>query len=170
MAVADKVGNARVRATGTVGGNLCFAEPRSDLTTVLVALRATVLLAGPGGEREIALDEFLVDAFETALGPNELMVSVSLPFQPDGARYWKLQSFERPTLGVATVVSSAAWEITIGAATARPVRAIVPVGDEAALGDLVDGVELEGGLSGSSEYVREVLRGYLVRTLVEGAS
>ena len=37
---ASRVGNARVRSTGTVGGNLCFAEPRSDLGCVLLALGA----------------------------------------------------------------------------------------------------------------------------------
>ena len=40
-AAASRVGNARVRSTGTVGGNLCFAEPRSDLGCVLLALGAS---------------------------------------------------------------------------------------------------------------------------------
>ena len=46
-AAASRVGNARVRSTGTVGGNLCFAEPRSDLGCVLVALGA--VRGGPLG-------------------------------------------------------------------------------------------------------------------------
>ena len=45
---ASRVGNARVRSTGTVGGNLCFAEPRSDLGCVLMALGATAEVRSAG--------------------------------------------------------------------------------------------------------------------------
>jgi carbon-monoxide dehydrogenase medium subunit len=43
--VEGGVGNARVRAQGSIGGNLCFAEPKSDVATALVAYGAEVTLA-----------------------------------------------------------------------------------------------------------------------------
>ena len=49
--VLRRVGNARVRAQGTLGGNLCFAEPRSDVSTALVALGASVVLRSTRGVR-----------------------------------------------------------------------------------------------------------------------
>src|SRR5919198_6773178 len=66
------VANPRVRATGTLGGNLCFAEPHSDPATLLLCLDARLELVGPDGERELPIDEFLVGAYEVALAPGEL--------------------------------------------------------------------------------------------------
>ena len=59
--VANDVGNIRVRCTGTLGGNLAFAEPRSDVATVLLALGAGVRLAGVDGEREVPMREFVLE-------------------------------------------------------------------------------------------------------------
>src|SRR5258708_6681902 len=57
--VEGGVGNARVRAQGSIGGNLCFAEPKSDVATALVAYGAVVTLAGPDGRRTVPVEEFV---------------------------------------------------------------------------------------------------------------
>ena len=162
---ASRVGNARVRSTGTVGGNLCFAEPRSDLGCVLVALGATAEVRSAGGTRTIGIDELIVGAFETSLAENEILVSVTVPFEPPGMSYWKLQSYERPTLGVALVVAEAQWEVTVGAATERPTRIVVAAGDTAGLAAFVDGLDLSDDMTGPPAYKRSVLQAHLERTL-----
>src|SRR5689334_22174683 len=68
--IADPV----VRNRGTVGGSLCQADPAEDLTTVCAVLGATVLARGPGGEREIDIDDFLLGPYETALAHNEMVI------------------------------------------------------------------------------------------------
>ena len=165
---AGRVGNARVRATGTIGGNLCFAEPRSDLACVLTALRATaqVRSAGRGG-RTLAIDDLVVGAFETSLADDEILVSVIVPFQPAGMSYWKLQSYERPTLGVAVVAAEDRWEITVGAAVERPVRAVLAAGDSVGLDAFADGLNIVTDLCGPAEYKRSVLRERLRAVLEE---
>lgn len=164
-AAASRVGNARVRSTGTVGGNLCFAEPRSDLGCVLLALGATGEVRSAGGARFLRIDELIVGAFETSLTENEILVSVTVPFEPPGMSYWKLQSYERPTLGVALVVTAEQWEVTVGAATERPTRAVLAAGDTAGLADFVDGLELSDDMTGPPDYKRSVLRAHLERAL-----
>ena len=164
-AAASRVGNARVRSTGTVGGNLCFAEPRSDLGCVLVALGATAEVRSAGGTRTLSVDELIVGAFETSLEPDELLTTITVPFEPSGTSYWKLQSYERPTLGVALVVTEAHWEITVGAATERPTRAVLAAGDTVGLVAFVDGLELSDDMTGPPDYKRSVLRAHLQRTL-----
>ncbi|MYB28813.1 MAG: hypothetical protein F4X38_06710 [Acidimicrobiaceae bacterium] len=164
-AAASRVGNARVRSTGTVGGNLCFAEPRSDLGCVLVALGATAEARSSRGARTLLIDELIVGAFETSLAEGEILVSVTVPFEPAGMSYWKLQSYERPTLGVALVASDAQWEVTVGAATERPTRVVLAAGDTAGLVAFVDGLELSDDMTGPPAYKRSVLRTYLQRTL-----
>ena len=162
---ASRVGNARVRSTGTVGGNLCFAEPRSDLGCVLLALGATAEVRSASGARTLGIDELILGAFETSLAENEVLVSVTVPFEPPGMSYWKLQSYERPTLGVALVVSDSQWEVTVGAATERPTRAVLAAGDIAGLADFVGGLELSDDMTGPPDYKRSVLRAHLQRSL-----
>src|SRR4029450_12622961 len=58
--VARHVANVRVRSVGTVGGNLAFADPHSDLATAFLLFDATVRLATRAGERELALRDFRV--------------------------------------------------------------------------------------------------------------
>ena len=164
-AAASRVGNARVRSTGTVGGNLCFAEPRSDLGCVLLALGAMAEVRSAGGARTISIDELIVGAFETSLAENEILTTVTVPFEPPGMSYRKLQSYERPTLGVALVVTEDRWEVTVGAATERPTRIVLAAGDTVGLAAFVDGLELSDDMTGPPAYKRSVLRAHLERTL-----
>ena len=57
--VAAHVANVRVRNVGTVGGNLAFADPHSDLATLFLTLDAVVELVSPRGRREVPLVEFV---------------------------------------------------------------------------------------------------------------
>lgn len=75
--IADPV----VRNRGTVGGSLCQADPAEDLTTVCAVLGAVCLARGPGGEREIGIDEFLLGPYETALAHNEMLIEVRIPLR-----------------------------------------------------------------------------------------
>ena len=164
-AAASRVGNARVRSTGTVGGNLCFAEPRSDLGCVLASLGATAEARSLRGARTLGIDELIVGAFETSLDEDEILTTITAPFESPGMSYWKLQSYERPTLGVALVVTPGRWEITVGAATERPTRTVLAAGDTAGLGAFIDGLELSDDMTGPPAYKRSVLRAHLQRTL-----
>lgn len=68
-----------VRNWGTVGGNLCSADPASDLAPTLIALGAEVTLAGPETKRVVALDKFFVDSFETVIQPDEILTEIHVP-------------------------------------------------------------------------------------------
>lgn len=78
--VTSGIGNIRVRCTGTIGGNLAFAEPRSDLATVLLALHARVRLRSAEGSRELSMVEFMLGAYENDLREGELIVEVVVPY------------------------------------------------------------------------------------------
>ncbi|MGV9821673.1 FAD binding domain-containing protein [Nocardia xishanensis] len=75
--IADPV----VRNRGTIGGSLCQADPAEDLTTVCTVLGATCLVRGPSGDREIAMDDFLVSPYETAMARNELLIEIRIPLR-----------------------------------------------------------------------------------------
>jgi carbon-monoxide dehydrogenase medium subunit len=87
--VADPI----VRNFATIGGNVAHADPANDHPATMLALRAEVVAEGPGGRREIPIDDFLVDTFETALTPDEVLVEIRVP-QPlphTGSAYIKLE-------------------------------------------------------------------------------
>jgi carbon-monoxide dehydrogenase medium subunit len=105
--VERSVANVRVKNVGTIGGNLCFAEPHADPGTLFLVCGATLTLAGASGTREVPVEEFFRDAYETSRAPEEILTEVRLPvFGPHtrGA-YLKFGFHERPTLGVALALT-----------------------------------------------------------------
>jgi aerobic carbon-monoxide dehydrogenase medium subunit len=102
----SQVANVRVRNQGTLGGNLCFNDPHSDPGTVLLIHNASVTLGSQRGERQLQLDDFFLDVYETALEPDEIMLDIQIPPLPRGMRsaYLRLHRFQRPTLGVAAAL------------------------------------------------------------------
>jgi aerobic carbon-monoxide dehydrogenase medium subunit len=101
------VANVRVRNQGTLGGNLCFGEPHADPGTLLAAWDAEVELADPLGGRRLAITDFLLDEFTTALEDGEIMTAVLVPPPPARAfsAYLRFGFLERPSLGVAARIA-----------------------------------------------------------------
>jgi carbon-monoxide dehydrogenase medium subunit len=155
------VANVRVRAAGTLAGNLAFAEPHADPPALLIALGARVVLASASGRRELALEDFIAGPYETELADDELIEAVIVPV-PDAdvrAAYRKFQVLERPAVGVAAV-----GRVRDGV-DERPVR--IPADDldtlAVAAAEAVDPVD---DLSGSAEYKRH-LTGVLAQRAVQ---
>ena len=128
-----RVANVRVRNVATVGGVLAEADYASDPPAVLLALDATVHAVGRDGPRDIAMADFVLGFYETALQPGEIVTGVSVPRVPPGAgatyeKYVTRSSEDRPCIGVAAIVrldaagSCAEVRVAIGAATETPTR------------------------------------------------
>ena len=100
------VADPQIRHRGTLGGNLAHADPAGDLSAPVLALEATLTVAGPSGRRSIPAAEFFVDYFTTALQPDEILTEVRMPKHTDwAARYEKLHRVAQ------------AWSIVAVAAT-----------------------------------------------------
>ena len=107
---AGQIGDPAVRNRGTIGGNIAHADPASDLPTVLQALGATLDIAGPHGERPVAIDGFFQGVMTTALGADDLLTAIRIPTagQAQGSAYVK---FPHPAsryavIGVAASLTS----------------------------------------------------------------
>jgi carbon-monoxide dehydrogenase medium subunit len=77
-------GSAQIQIMGTIGGNLCNGSPASDSVPALVALDAQLVLVGPGGERTVPVEEFLIGPGKTAIQKGELLASIRLPHPQPG--------------------------------------------------------------------------------------
>jgi len=73
------VAHPAIRNRGTIGGSLAHADPASELPACMLALGATIVVRGSGGERRIAAEEFFIGIYETALSSQELLVAIELP-------------------------------------------------------------------------------------------
>jgi len=126
-ATAADVGDPQVRHMGTIGGSCAHADPASDLPTVLLALDATFVARGPGGERMIPASGFFRGLFETDLAPDEVLTQIRVP--RTGSRGWSYLKFHRRAQDWALVGVAALAPDREGPAVAltnladRPIRA-----------------------------------------------
>jgi carbon-monoxide dehydrogenase medium subunit len=105
---ASTVADPAVRHRGTLGGALAHADPAGDLPAVALALDATLIATGPGGEREIAAADFFVDYLTTSLSADEILTAIRIPKLGQGWGY-RYEKFHRTaqswaTVGVAALV------------------------------------------------------------------
>lgn len=81
------VAHPAIRNRGTIGGSVALADPAAELPACLLALRAEIAIAGPGGRRRVPADEFFRGLFETALGPRDVLTGIDFPAAGPGARF-----------------------------------------------------------------------------------
>lgn len=171
----SNVANVRVRAAGTLAGNIAFAEPHADPPTLLVALGARVVLEGAKGPRSLALADFITGMYETAIAADEIIVAVEIPIPARDVRiaYVKFQILERPSVGVAAVAMLrdgrfvGAPKVVVGAVDemARAVDTAQLAGADARAADTREAlaeaarasVEPIPDLAGSAEYKRHLV-------------
>jgi carbon-monoxide dehydrogenase medium subunit len=106
-AMERQVGNVRVRNVGTIGGNLCFADPHSDPATYLIAAGGSLTARGVDATRRISVQEFTRGPYETALARAELLVCIHVPPLPARSAlvHRKVAFHERPAVTVATNIT-----------------------------------------------------------------
>jgi aerobic carbon-monoxide dehydrogenase medium subunit len=106
---APLISDPIVRNLGTVGGSLAHADPQGDWGSVMLAMRAEILVRSPGGTRTIPIDEFFHGPFTTSLEPTEILAGVRIPDPGTraGGTYLKLERKvgDFATAGVAVHVS-----------------------------------------------------------------
>jgi len=107
---AAGIADVQVRNQGTIGGSLAEADPSGDWGATLLALETSLQCAGPQGERSIKLEEFIKDAYTTALAHDELVreIIVKKPPRNSGGAYL---AFKRSAPVYATV--SAGVQVTL---------------------------------------------------------
>lgn len=107
--VTKLIADPQVRNMGTLGGNLAHGDAANDHPAVMLALRATIVATGPGGERTIPIDEFFFGFYQTALQPSEILTAIEFPVPPKGtgSAYHKLERKvgDYATAGVAVQIT-----------------------------------------------------------------
>jgi aerobic carbon-monoxide dehydrogenase medium subunit len=102
-----RVATVRIRNMATVGGTLAHADPNQDPPVTLLALGARVQIRRAGADRELPVEGFFRDYYETALEPGELVVGVTVPLLPAAAGASFVKFLPRSADDYATVAAAA---------------------------------------------------------------
>jgi carbon-monoxide dehydrogenase medium subunit len=182
---ARVIADPLVRNLATVGGNLAHADPANDHPATMLAYGAEIVAVGPGGQREIPVDEFFVDLFENSLADNEILTEIRIanPGANSGGAYVKVERKVGDYAVAAAAVqlsldgdSCTSARIGLTNVSYKPIRA---TGAEAALiGQIVNDETVRaagaaaaaecdptGDLRGSAEYKRDRVRVVTMRAI-----
>jgi aerobic carbon-monoxide dehydrogenase medium subunit len=128
-----RVATVRIRHMATVGGALAHADPNQDPPVTLLALGARVHVRGAGGQRELAIDEFFRDYYESALEPGEIVTGVTVPAPAAGSgaafvKFLPRTADDYATVAVTAIVSldgdrCGQARIALGSVGVTPLRA-----------------------------------------------
>jgi aerobic carbon-monoxide dehydrogenase medium subunit len=133
--VAGAIAYRAVRNRGTIGGSLSHADPAADWISALAALGAKVTLRSLAGARDLAIEDFIIGALESALQPGEIVEAVRVPAMTPSAQWGyvkacrKTGEFAHAIAAVLIDPESASARAVIGAVEAPP----IVLGDAAAL-------------------------------------
>jgi aerobic carbon-monoxide dehydrogenase medium subunit len=124
--VASLIAYRAVRNRGTIGGSLSLADPSADWITVVMALGASFIIRGPGGEREVAAADMFLGPYTTALADHDILVGIRIPKLSARARwgYYKIvrKAGEYPTSTTSVVIDREreTCKIVLGAVNRGP--------------------------------------------------
>jgi len=92
--MASEIACWRIKNRGTIGGNICLADPQGDPPAAVIALRATLRIRGAGDHRDIPATEFFQGLYTTAVGDDHLLQEIRIPplAANDGAAFGKFSA------------------------------------------------------------------------------
>ena len=146
---AGQLGSMAIRNVGTLGGNLCHASPAADTAPALLSLQAEVRIAGPAGDRTVALENFFTAPGRTVLQRREILAEIRVPPMPPLSTAVYLKHASRGAADLAIV--GVAVNLTLDSGCCRSVRialgAVAPTPMRARIAEKVlDGKELNDAL------------------------
>jgi carbon-monoxide dehydrogenase medium subunit len=161
----ELIGSTQIQGRATMVGNMCNASPAADSMPALIAAGATVAVTGPGGRREIPVEEMCIAPGKTSLARGEIVTSVLLPARPRRSCDAYLRFIPRTEKDIAEVAagdcltldrdgSRTAARVGLGAVAARPL--LVTEAGEALIGTSVDQAALERLAAAASAACRPI--------------
>ncbi len=159
------IGSIQIKGRASVGGNICNGSPAADSTPAMIAAGAVASVAGPGGRREVAVEDIVTGPGQTSIAKDEIVVSFLLPARPANSGDAYLRFTPRTEMDIAVV--GAAVNLTLDGGgtctTARvalgavaPTPLLVAEAADALIGTAVDDAALENLAAAASAACRPI--------------
>jgi CO/xanthine dehydrogenase FAD-binding subunit len=100
---ANLIGSTQIQGRASLAGNLCNASPAADSVPALIAARATCVIAGSNGRREVPVETIATGPGRTSLAPDEFVVEFRLPKRPPRSADAYLRFIPRTEMDIAVV-------------------------------------------------------------------
>ena len=188
-AAAHQIADQQVRTRGTIGGSLANGDAAADLPAVLLAYGGSVVVRGPGGEREIAAEDLFEGYLTTSIAPGEVLTQVRIPALTGygyGYEKFNRRAEDWAMVGACALVKKAAdgtcEDVRVGLThmASTPLRATAT--EEALRGQpldndhivsaafrAADGTEPTGDLNATPDYKRHLARILTARAIANAA-
>ena len=147
---AQLIADPQVRNRGTIGGDIAHGDPGNDHPAIMMALVATFVLQGPGGERQVKAVDFFHGTYMTALAENEILTAILItpPLAGSGYAYQKLKrkTGDWATAGAAVILQMKAGVVTqaaIGLTNVAPTALRARAAEAALIGQPLTDAVLE---------------------------
>jgi carbon-monoxide dehydrogenase medium subunit len=115
------IGSTQIQGRASAGGNLCNGSPAGDSVPAMIAAGAIVTVQGPGGRREMPVEQVPAGPGRTSLKPGEILVSFTLPPRPPGSSDAYLRMIPRTEMDIAVVGCGVSLTLKDGVCTAARV-------------------------------------------------
>jgi len=161
----ELIGSTQIQGRASMGGNLCNASPAADTVPALIAAGAACRVAGPGGERDVPVEEICTGPGRTSLAKGEFVVSIFLPERGERSGDAYLRFIPRTEMDIAVVGAGVylsldaagvctAARVALGAVA--PTAILVPEAGAALVGTKVEDADIEAMAAAVSAACRPV--------------
>ena len=162
---AELIGSSQIQSRASLGGNLCHSSPAADTVPALVVLRAVCRIAGPGGERRVAVEDFCTAPGVNVLADGEFLVAFEIPAPGPASADAYLRFIPRNEMDIAVVGSGVnvtldgsgtctAARVALGAVA--PTVILVPAASDALIGSSIEDADLEAAAAAASAASRPI--------------
>ncbi|TMV72384.1 xanthine dehydrogenase family protein subunit M [Thioclava sp. BHET1] len=144
---ANLIGSTQVQGRATMAGNLCNGSPAGDAVPGLIAAGAVARIAGPAGERDVAVADIPAGPGKTHLKKGEFVTSLFLPARPERASDAYLRFIPRTEMDIAVASAAVSLELDgegivtaarVALGAVAPTARLVPEAGAALVGTKLD--------------------------------
>ena len=146
LEASDLIGSTQIQGRATMGGNLCNSSPAGDSIPAMMAVGAVCDIAGPSGNREIPVEEFVTGVGRNALTDGEMLLGLKIKMPGSSQRDAYLRFIPRTEMDIAvagcgvsvTMDGSKCVAARVAIGAVAPTALLVPEAASALVGSELD--------------------------------